>query len=219
MYMGHFALGIAAKPAAPKVSLGTLLVAPQVLDILYAIFLLIGINEIGSASPWDHGLVMAIIWSVTAFAISIFVIRDSRSSIIIGLLVLSHWVCDFVSWDHVLPLAFGDSPRVGIGLYNSVAVMLVVDFGLFGCGLTYYLLRTEANDRVGKWAPWLLVAYLIALIPIITLPGKLIIIAALGMTLVVPIGWWIDKHRSVIPKGAAKHGEKRANSRFNEPIT
>jgi hypothetical protein len=78
--------------------------------------------------------------------------------------------------------------------------MLVIDFGLFGCGLTYYLLRTEANDRVGKWAPWLLVAYLIALIPIIALPGKLIIIAALGMTLVVPIGWWIDKHRSVVPK-------------------
>jgi hypothetical protein len=38
MYMGHFALGIAAKPAAPKVSLGTLLVAPQVLDILHALF-------------------------------------------------------------------------------------------------------------------------------------------------------------------------------------
>jgi hypothetical protein len=61
MYMGHFAVGIAAKPVAPKVSLGVLLVAPQVPDIHYAIFLLIGVNGIGSASPWDHGLVMAFI--------------------------------------------------------------------------------------------------------------------------------------------------------------
>ena len=87
--------------------------------------------------------------------------------------------------------------------------MLIVDFGLFGAALTYYLLRTKANDRTGQWAPWLLAAYLIALIPLALLPGKLIIIAAIGMTLVVPIGWWIDKHRSVIPKETKMYGELR----------
>ena len=210
MYMGHFAVGLAAKPVAPKVSLGILLVAPQVLDILFAIFLFIGLNQLGSASPWDHGLVMSVIWSLAAIAISFFFYRDLKSGILIGLLVLSHWVCDFVSWDHVLPLAFSDSPRVGLGLYNSVAIMLVVDFGLFGGALSYYLMRTKANDRIGKWAPWLLVAYLIALIPIVMLPGKFMIIAALGIILVIPFGWWIDKHRSVIPKQAKKRGEFRS---------
>ena len=204
MYMGHFAVGIAAKPAAPKVSLGVLLVAPQVLDILYAIFLLIGVNQPGNPSPWDHGLVMALVWSVAACAISYPIYRDLRSSILIGFLILSHWLCDFISWDHVLPLAFGNSPTVGLGLYNSAAVMLGVDFGLFGGALAYYLLKTKANDRTGKWAPWFLVMYLIALIPIIMLPGKLMTIASFGITLVIPIGWWIDKHRSVIPK-QAKH--------------
>ena len=200
MYMGHFAVGLATKPVAPKVSLGILLVAPQVLDILYAIFLLIGVNQPGITSPWDHGLVMSLMWSVAAFAISFFFLSDLRSGILIGFLVLSHWICDYISWDHVLPLAFSESPTVGLGLYNSVAAMLVIDFGLFGAALTYYLLRTKANDRTGKWAPWLLSAYLIALIPFVMLPGKLIIIAVLGITLVVPIGWWIDKHRSVIPE-------------------
>lgn len=207
MYMGHFAVGLAAKPVAPKVSLGILLVAPQGLDILYAIFLLIGVNQIGVTSLWDHGLVMSLVWSVIAFASFFIYSSDLQSGILIGLLVLSHWVGDFISWDHVLPLASSDSQKVGLGLYNSIAVMLVVDFGLFGVALTYYLLRTKANDRTGKWAPWLLVAYLIALIPLVMLPGKFIIIAALGMTLVIPLGYWIDKHRSVIPKRTKKYSE------------
>ncbi len=198
MYMGHFAVGLAAKPLAPKVSLGTLLLATQVIDVLYAAFLLIGVGQL-DGSPWDHGLVMSLVWSAIAFAISFSFYRDIRSGILIGLLVLSHWVCDFISWDHVLPLAFSDSPRLGLGLYNSVPVMLAGDFGLFGGAFALYLFRTKPNDRTGKWAPWLLVAYLIALIPTALLPGKLIIIMALGMTLVVPFGMWIDRHRSVIP--------------------
>ncbi|MCJ7824481.1 MAG: hypothetical protein MUP44_06230 [Anaerolineales bacterium] len=206
MYLGHFAVGLAAKPVVPKVSLGILLVATQVIDILYAIFVLVGVGHPGGASPWDHGLVMSLIWSATAFVISFLFYRDIRSGILIGLLVLSHWVCDFISWDHVLPLAFSDSPRVGLGLYNSVPVMLAGDFGLFGGALTLYLFRTKANDRTGKWAPWFLVAYLIALIPTSLLPGKLVIIMALGMTLVVPFGMWIDRHRSVIPVRGKKHG-------------
>ena len=211
MYMGHFAVGLAAKPAAPKVSLGILLVATQVLDILYGIFLLIGVNQLGSASPWDHGLVMSLIWSATAFAISFFYYRDIRFGILICLLVLSHWVCDFIAWDHILPLAFSDTPRLGLGLYNSIPVMLLMDFGLFGIALAFYFRKTKANDRIGKWAPWLLVTYLITLIPIISLPGKLIIVATFGITLVIPLGWWIDKHRSVIPQQAKQRDEIRAS--------
>ncbi len=209
MYLGHFALGFAAKPFAPRVSLGILLVATQVIDILYAIFLLFGAIQPGG-SPWDHGLVMSLVWSIIAFAISFLYYHDIRSGIFVGLLVLSHWIGDFIAYDHVLPLAFAGSPRVGLGLYNSPAVMVAGDFGLLGVALALYLLRTKANDRTGKWAPWLLVAYLIALIPTALLPGKLIIIMALGMALVVPFGMWIDRHRSVIPIEVKKPGVLKA---------
>lgn len=199
MYLGHFAVGFAAKPIAPKASLGILLVATQVIDILYAIFLVIGVGHVGGASPWDHGLLMSVIWSVIAFAIAFLFYRNLRSSIVIGFLVLSHWICDFISWDHILPLAFGDSPLVGLGLYNSIAIMLAGDFGLFAVGITIYLLRTKANDRTGKWALWPLVAFILLGIPLCLLPGKLIIITAIFMILVAPFGIWVDRHRSVIP--------------------
>ena len=170
MFMGHFAVGLAAKPIAPKVSLGVMLVATQASDILYAILRVTDIAQ-AEASPWDHGLVMCLVWSAVAAVISFLFYRDIQSSVLIGFLVLSHWICDFISWDHVLPLAFGDSPRVGLGLYSSVPVMLAMDFGLFGGALLFYLLKTKASDRTGKWAPWLLVAYLVALIPTAILPG------------------------------------------------
>jgi hypothetical protein len=198
MYLGHFAVGLAAKPVAPKISLGVLLVATQVIDILYAIFLLIGVGKLGG-SVWDHGLAMSLIWSAMALAICFFVYHDIKASILVGLLVLSHWIGDFIAYDHVLPLAFSDSPKVGLGLYSSTAIFLAGDFGLFGGALAFYLFRTKPNDRTGKWAPWPLVAYILALIPTAWLPGKLIIIMALGMTLVVPFGIWIDRHRSIIP--------------------
>lgn len=191
MYLGHFAVGLAAKPIAPKVPLGILLVATQVIDILYAIFVLVDVGHLGGASPWDHGLLMSTVWSATAFLIAFAFFQDIRSAIVVGLLVLSHWIGDFFSWDHALPLSFDDSPAVGLGLYNSVAVMLIGDFGLFAGGMAIYLLRTKANDRAGKWAPWLLVTFLLALIPLTLLPGKLIIVFALSLTLVVPFGVWM----------------------------
>jgi len=207
MYLGHFAMGLAAKPVAPKASLGILLVATQVLDILYPIFLIAGASYIG-ASPWDHGLVMTLVWSVAALAIYFLIYRDIRSGIVVGLLVLSHWVCDFISWDNALPLGFSDTPKVGLGLYSSLPIMLAGDFGLFGGALAIYLLKTRADDRTGKWAPWILTAYIIALIPACTLPGKLLIITALGMLMVVPLGIWIDRHRSVIPARGKQRGAK-----------
>jgi hypothetical protein len=197
MYLGHFAVGLAAKPAAPKASLGILLVATQVIDILYAAFLVAGVDRSSGASVWDHGLVMSLVWSVLVLGIYFAFSRDIRLAILVGFLVLSHWICDFISWSNTLPIAFSDFPRVGLGLYSSPAASVIGDFGLFGIALAYYLFKTKANDRIGKWAPWLLPAYLIALAPVALLPGKFVILVALGMVLTVPLGMWIDRHRSV----------------------
>lgn len=198
MYLGHFAVGMAAKPVASKVSLGVLLVATQVIDILYAIFLVAGVDRSSGASVWDHGLVMSLVWSLLAFGIYFVFSRDLRLGLVVGLLVLSHWICDFISWSNSLPLAFRDSPRVGLGLYSSSLISVIGEFGLFGVGLAYYLFKTKANDKIGKWAPWLLLAYLIVLAPTALLPGKFVILVAIGMILTVPFGIWIDRHRSPI---------------------
>ena len=42
MFIGHFALGLAAKRVAPRTSLGTLFAAPTLADLLWPVFLLTG---------------------------------------------------------------------------------------------------------------------------------------------------------------------------------
>src|SRR2546430_6505898 len=42
MFIGHYALGLAAKRIAPRTSLGTLFLAPSLADLLWPVFLLLG---------------------------------------------------------------------------------------------------------------------------------------------------------------------------------
>ncbi len=46
MFIGHIAVGLAAKRAAPKTSLGTLAVAVEFTDLLWPIFLLLGWEQV-----------------------------------------------------------------------------------------------------------------------------------------------------------------------------
>ncbi len=46
MFIGHFAVALAAKRAAPRASLGTLTLAAQLLDLLWPVFLLAGFERV-----------------------------------------------------------------------------------------------------------------------------------------------------------------------------
>jgi hypothetical protein len=47
--------------------------------------------------------------------------RGAAAGLIVGLLVLSHWVLDAITHRPDLPLWPGASPLVGLGLWNAVA--------------------------------------------------------------------------------------------------
>src|SRR5438309_11417945 len=76
MFIGHFGVALAAKKAAPRTSLGTLILAAQFIDLLWPIFLLLGLEHVRIAlgitkvSPIDcydypipHSLLMGVDWS------------------------------------------------------------------------------------------------------------------------------------------------------------
>ena len=127
--------------------------------------------------------------------------RSGRNAVILGALVLSHWVLDFISHRPDLPLMRGMETRVGLGLWNSFATSVAVETALFAVGAFLYLRATKARDRVGQYALW---AFLLLLVVLYVgnmfgppPPGvQALAVVALGQWLFVLWAYWIDRHRT-----------------------
>ena len=158
---GHLGIALAAKPAAPKAPLWVLLVASEALDLLCFGFVAMGVEDFGvshtdltdglkvlvpGSIPWSHGLFMSVVWSVLAAAIAHLIYHDRRTSVIIGLVVFSHWVLDFIVHPGELPLLFKGSPTVGLGLWTSgrgLIVSGILEFCLLAGGIAIYLVTRK----------------------------------------------------------------------------
>jgi len=160
MGIGHLSAGLVVKRLAPQVSLGVLLLAAELIDLLWIVFALAGIEAMGY-SPWSHGLFMAGVWSVAAALIAGFFYRSRRAAVLIGVVVFSHWVLDFISHpmgalgmgsQPDLPLFFAGSTRVGLGLYKTVPGVIVGELGMILLGLAFY--APHLIHRLSPGAPW-----------------------------------------------------------------
>ena len=147
---GHFAIALAAKPAAPKLPLWMLLVASEILDLLCFAFLAVGIERVAPDPmlAWSHGLFMSIVWSAIAGATGLLLYRDRRTGIILGLVVLSHWLLDFIAHSPDLPLLFKGSPLVGLGLESSILIGIIVEFGMLAAGAGIYFGARKMKTKV-----------------------------------------------------------------------
>lgn len=218
MFIGHFAVALAAKPVAPKASLGTLFIACELVDLIWPVFLLIGVERVvirpGTTAftpldfvhyPWTHSLLMSAVWAVIFSGLYLSFTKKRREAVIVGLVVLSHWFLDLVMHRPDLLLVPGGGPSFGLGLWNSVAGTLVVETALFAVALSVYLKSTRPLDRAGSWGLWLLVALL--LVSYIGAafgapPPSVEAIAWVGIAggLVFGAwGYWLDRHRAVTP--------------------
>jgi hypothetical protein len=226
LFLGHFAAGLGAKALAPRVPLGTLFLAAQLLDLAWPTLLLLGVERVKIAPgitavtpldfeeyPVTHSLLAAMFWA-SAFGVGYHALRKhSRGAAVLGALVLSHWLLDLVAHRPDLPIYPG-SEKFGLGLWNSVGWTMAVELGLFAAGVFYYLRVTRALDRTGVWAFWGLVAFLVA-IQIANVygppPPSEAAIAWVGHAqwLLVLWGYWIDKHRA--EKGPDPFSDSREN--------
>jgi len=215
MFIGHFALGLAAKRAAPQVPLVLLFIAAQLADLLWPIFLLAGIEQVridpGNTAftpldfvsyPYSHSLVALCLWGA-AFGGVYAAVRRVRvfTALVLGLLVVSHWVLDFVTHRRDMPLTLHGPERVGLGLWFSVPGTLAVESLVFGVGLALYLRATAARDRIGSYGLWSLVAFLLVVYLASSFgppPPSATAVAwsAQAMWLLVVWGYWVDNHRT-----------------------
>ena len=215
MFIGHFAVALAAKSRAPRPSLGTYIAAAQALDLLWPALLLLGVEHVEirpgdtavtplafTSYPWSHSLLMTLVYGAVVAGAYAALRRDRRGALVLGLAVVSHWLLDALTHRPDLPLLPSSPTLVGLGLWNSVAATVVVEGTMFAGAAAMYLRSTRALDTTGRIATWVLLA-LLAVIYLLNIfspappPGvDAIAWSAFGMWLFVLLAAWADRHRT-----------------------
>lgn len=214
MFLGHFAVAMAAKKAAPQGSLGVYVLASQWADALWPALLLTGSERVridpGNTPvtpldfvhyPISHSLATTVGWGFALGAVVFAFSRNKATASMAMALVLSHWLLDWIAHRPDLPILPADKGKQGLGLWHSIPATVALEFGLLAAGLWLYLSTTRAKDRVGRWGLWSFVAVL-ALIYVANLtsppPPSVQAIAYAGLIgagLFVAWAAWVDRHR------------------------
>jgi FtsH-binding integral membrane protein len=211
MFIGHFAAGMMAKKVQPSISLGAFFLAAQFLDLLWPTLLLLGVEHVAIAPgiskvtpldftdyPISHSLLMVIGWSLGFSIVYYLVSKNKIGSILLGALVLSHWLLDLVVHIPDLPLYPGDSPKVGMGLWNSTLLTILLEGVIFISGIWIYLkTKRDMNQKVNTRF-WSLIVFLV-IVHVMNFigppPPSVNAIAWAGhlQWLFIPWAWWADR--------------------------
>ncbi|MCL4248871.1 MAG: hypothetical protein KJ065_12060 [Anaerolineae bacterium] len=160
--LAHASIGLMAKGVAPKAPLWALVAATQLPDLLSFGFFAVGLEHgaetrldfehglqyVSQPSiPWSHGFFMCVVWSLLVMAIAFYLSRNRRTSIVIGLMVMSHWLLDFIVYLYV-PVLFDNSIWTGLGLITSVPGLVIgiaLEIALIVGGIAVYWGRRKAS--------------------------------------------------------------------------
>jgi hypothetical protein len=119
MFVGHYGPSFAIKAIRPSIPLWLLFIAVQLVDVVWAVLVLLGIEKIRivpgvTASnpldlyymPYTHSLAAAVLWAAAAIALckSLPGVGTWRTAAWIGLAVFSHWILDLLVHRPDLPL-------------------------------------------------------------------------------------------------------------------
>ena len=213
MFIGHFGAGFAGKKFSKFASLGTYFMAAQWIDLIWPILVLFGIEKVEikpgisavtpldfSYYPFTHSLIGVIIWGLLFGFIYYLLKKNSRVSIILGLLVVSHWFLDLLVHIPDLPIFPGAEIKVGFGLWNNFAATLFIEGLIFCVGVYLYFRATKAKNKTGTYSLIGLIIFLVAMY-ISNLVGppppsaEAIGIVGNAQWLIVLWGYWIDRNR------------------------
>lgn len=216
MFIGHLALGLAAKRVTPRVSLGMLMLASQWADTIWPVFLALGLEQVridpGNTAftpldfvsyPYSHSLAALVVWGLLVGGAYRGIAGGRRTVWVLSALVVSHWGLDYITHRPDMPLYPG-SARYGLGLWNSIPGTVAVEGVMFAAGLLIYMRTTRARDAVGRWGFLSLIAVLLTayLLNIVSGPppstGILAVSAIVGAAVLTTWAWWADRHRDVV---------------------
>jgi hypothetical protein len=173
MFVGHYAVALIAKRAEPRINLGTLVLAAMFADIAWCVFMILGLEQVQFKSGMgagkyfsatnialSHSLLMDVLWATFIASAYLLRRRYRRGALVIFLVVLSHWLLDFVSHRPDLPIAPGLHRYLGLGLWNSIPATLLVEGGFWLCAVVLYGRCTRSKSLTATFVFWVGIGFL-----------------------------------------------------------
>jgi len=167
MHVGHFAAGFIGKRIEPQLSVGTLVLASVLADLLSGLFVFVGLEKVnlttgrGAANYFEpinialsHSLLALVLWGALFGGAYFAWRRNLRGAILIFALVVAHWFLDVIAHKPVMPLAPGTTWKFGLGLWTNIPATLVVEGGLWVLAVVFYLRGTRAKNRLAFFVFW-----------------------------------------------------------------
>jgi hypothetical protein len=230
MFIGHFAVGFAAKRLNPKPSLGTYFLAAQFLDLLWPTFLLLGLEsaEIRQDAsnpiplsfthyPISHSLLAVVGWGLLFGAVYAVWKKNRNAAFILGLCVVQPLAVRFFGTHTDLPLYPGNSPLLGLGMWRLKIAELVLEVVLLAAGVLSVLQKppVQKSGSVG-YGILSLVAFLLVVHVLNAFgppPPSMKAVAWAGQLqwLFVLWGYWIDREKS-------KSNKKKSIKKAGQPL-
>jgi membrane-bound metal-dependent hydrolase YbcI (DUF457 family) len=156
MLAGHVGVALAIGRAERRLNVGVFVTSALLLDILLWSFILLGWESVivptdfaaehqaSFVFPYSHGLLAAAIWSALAGALAArrYSRLDrtvSRAALLVAGAVFSHWLLDALVHRPEMPLLGSTSTRIGLSLWNNMAVALIVEAILVVVGVGLFL--------------------------------------------------------------------------------
>jgi hypothetical protein len=207
MFIGHFAVGLAGRRLTPRAGLGWWFAAVVFLDAVWPVMLLLGLEQVAITPspdpflnltfisyPISHSLVAAVAWAIVFAGAWRMIKGRGDGALLLAAGVLSHWVLDVVSHLPDMPV-LPHGPYIGLGLWRSVPLTVVVEVAMFAGGIAWY-----ARGRRPRVSFWLLMGLLVVLYVASLVSPPPPSVAAIAWTsivawLFIPWAWWADRPR------------------------
>ncbi|HMF08118.1 MAG TPA: hypothetical protein VKJ00_03210 [Thermoanaerobaculia bacterium] len=223
MFVGHYGVSLAAKRYRPELSLGVLFLAVQFLDVLFAVFVLTGVEKMRIVHgftaynpydlywmPYSHSLLGAIVWSAAA-GIGCFLWMGggrkggrAASATVLAAAVFSHFLLDVPMHAPDLPLTLrSGSQKIGLGLWNHRAAAVLAELAVLVIGGAVYLRASRARNRGTRIATRVFACALVALTiatPFLPDPPSAEAFAVQALVLYVLLSFaaaWVDRRREL----------------------
>jgi hypothetical protein len=218
MFIGHYGVSFAAKAIKPSIPLWVLFLAVQIVDVFWAIFVLLGIEKVRIVPgitatnpldlyymPYTHGLITSLLWALGAAVIYRFSPGIGRwgTAALVGIAVFSHWVFDLLVHRPDLPL-YDNSHKVGLGLWNFPAIAFSLEVALLLGGMYLYMKITRSVRRGGFFGMIVFGLIMIAVQLTVffgsppTSPTQVAVSALVSYFLFASIAFWLEQKRDYV---------------------